>query len=197
MKKTLGTTVLACAMAIFGFAATLQAQVPTDESESSNRVKVSSGQYSMQLLTLVDSNAAQNASLTANLVEAPSVEGKSFGYLQGDTFVSLGKAVNSVQLPYNQDIRFGYGVADSENPQFEPRTVSLKVSSDPGYYGDYKADSFYQLDFSEDPFNGKIDIYVAQPLPAPAVTLLVALAAGAVFLLYKNRRQRFIQTEQA
>jgi hypothetical protein len=29
------------------------------------------------------------------------------------------------------------------------------------------------------------------------VTLIVALAAGALFLLYKNRRQRSIHTEQA
>ena len=191
MKKTLFTAALACAMTIFGFAASLQAQ------DSAVREQVKSGQYSTQLLKLIDTNAASGASLTANLVKVPSVEGKSFGYLQGNEFVSLGDAVEQVQLPYNQGIKFGYGVADSEDPKFEPRTVSLKVSSDPGYYGGFDQEGFYQLDFSEDPFDGKIEIIIAQPLPAPTVTLLVALAAGAVFLLYKNRRQRFIQTEQA
>jgi len=192
MKKTLVSTLLACAMTIFGVATSLQAQ------DSASETPVKSGQYSTQLLKLVNTNATSDT-LTANLVKAPAVEGKSFGYLSGNTFVSLGEAVSAVELPYNQVIKFGYGVADAENPNFEPRTVSLQVSvsSDPGYYGGYNPEGFYQLDFSEDPFDGKIDIIVGEPLPAPAVTLLVALAAGAFFLLYKNRKQRSCQLEQA
>lgn len=194
MKKTLFTTALACALTIFGGAASLQAQ-----GEPAAKEMLHNGQYSTELLKLVnlDSNAT-STSLTAKLVKVPSVEGKTFGYLYDGKFVSLGNAAeSSVELPYDQLIQFGYGVADSENPDFEARTVSLKVSSDPGYYAAYNNDSFYQLDFSEDPFNGYFEIVVGKPLPAPAVTLVVALAAGALLLLYKNRRQHSIHTEQA
>ena len=194
MKKTLFTAALVCAMTIFGFAASLQAQ-----DSAAGKELIHNGQYSTKLLKLV--NLAKNAtstSLTAKLVKVPTVEGKTFGYLYNGQFVSLGNAAeSSVELPFDQLIQFGYGDASSQNSGFEPRTVSLKVSSDPGYYAAYNNDSFYQLDFSEDPFNGYFEIVVGKPLPAPAVTLVVALAAGALLLLYKNRRQHSIHTEQA
>ncbi len=194
MKKTLFTAALVCAMTIFGFAASLQAQ-----DSVAGKELIHNGQYSTELLKLVNLDPNKTStSLTAKLVKVPSVEGKTFGYLYDGKFVSLGNAAeSSVELPYDQLIQFGYGVADSENPDFEARTVSLKVSSDPGYYAGYNNDSFYQLDFSEDPFNGYFEIVVGKPLPAPAVTLVVALAAGALLLLYKNRRQHSIHTEQA
>ena len=195
MKRTFVLAVVACAITIFGFAASLQAQ---DAGENPAKEFVKSGQYTTQLLNLVDTNNEPGKTLTAKLVKVPSVEGKTFGYLYDGKFVSLGNAAeSSVELPYDQLIQFGYGVADSENPDFEARTVSLKVSSDPGYYAAYNNDGFYQLDFSEDPFNGYFEIVVGKPLPAPAVTLIVALGAGALLLLYKNRRQRSIHTEQA
>jgi len=74
---------------------------------------------------------------------------------------------------------------------------SITVAGDPLYYAGYNSDSFYQLDFAEDPFNGNIEILVmGEPLPASSVTLIVALGLGAAFLLYNNRRQR-VRTEQA
>lgn len=191
MNKTLFTAVLALVLAIGGVVASSQAQ---------DKELIPTGRFTAKSLELIGDKIDVN--LSANLVNvpAPATEGKTFGYLLAgendtNTFVSLGNAVKEVQLPSNQVIRFGYATNASD---FEPRAVSLNVSSDPGYYASYDANSFYQLDFSEKPFDGTIDIYVfGEPLPSPVVTMIVALAAGALFLLYKNRKQRSVQTEQA
>ena len=123
MKKTLVTTVLACAMTIFGFAASLQA----DESDGQAKAKT---QYSTQSLMILDKNKADGVNLTANLVKVPSVEGKTFGYLLGGKFVSLenvidGVRVDTAELPYNQLLSFGFGSSASD---FVPREVSFNVS---------------------------------------------------------------------
>ena len=148
--------------------------------------------------------------LSANLAAVSTDGGKTLGYKRnGGEFVSLAQAVSDAQVAQvgdanvttitlgqfnaNDTIEFGYQDADGGFHGYTPG----KIGSDPGYYGGYNVESFYQLDFSEDPFDGMIEIVVGQPLPAPAVTLIVALAAGALFLLYKNRKERFIQTEQA
>ena len=192
MKKTLFTTALALVLAIGGITASLYAASGPVDPKTTQK-------YIAKSLEIASKSADMN--LSTNLVKIPTVDGKSFGYLleSSNKFVSLGDVVNSSDaIPYNETIRFGYGVESSDGPLFEPRTVSLSVSSDPGYYASFGTDGFYKLDFSENPFDGKIEIYVVgEPLPAPAVTLIVALAAGALFLLYKNRRQRSIQTEQA
>ena len=100
---------------------------------------------------------------------------------------------------FSENETFQLGYASEDGNGFTPFSVTQAKSSEPNYYSGYNPDSFYQLDFAEDPFNGMIEIYImGEPLPAPAVTLIVALAAGALFLLYKNRRQqRSLQTEQA
>ena len=65
------------------------------------------------------------------------------------------------------------------------------LSSDPAYYAGYNADSFYQLDFSEDEFDGRIDVLVVgEPLPSSTVTLILSLAALAVFMGYARRKQQ-------
>lgn len=107
-----------------------------------------------------------------------------------------------------QTFQFGIGTSESD---FEPIAIasvktlrakgagnsSISVAGDPLYYAGYNSESFYQLDFSEDPFNGNIEILVmGEPLPPTTVTLIVALALGAAFLLYKNRKQQAI-AEQA
>ncbi|MBP5585628.1 MAG: hypothetical protein J6Y92_04670 [Lentisphaeria bacterium] len=201
MKKTLLTAALACVLSIFGFVATAQESTVTlnDGKFSSNVSK----NLSLLVATSTD------VDLSAKLASVSSGE-KTFGYKKNGTFVSLAQAVSEAQVAtvgeakvtsislgeFNKDdtIQFGYNGGDNVFHPYSP----FKIESDPGYYGGYNADSFYKLDFSEDPFNGMIEIYViGEPLPAPAVTLIVALAAGALFLLYKNRGRRSAHTEQA
>ena len=105
---------------------------------------------------------------------------------------------------FKQGQTFQFGIGTSEN-DFVPISIasvkelkssnagnsSISVAGDPLYYAGYNSDSFYQLDFSEDPFNGNIEILVmGEPLPASTVTLIVALGLAAAFLLYNSRRQR-------
>lgn len=101
-----------------------------------------------------------------------------------------------------QSFQFGIGTSATDFEAIDIASVkalkasgsgnsSITVSGDPLYYAGYNSDSFYQLDFSEDPFNGSIEILVmGEPLPASTVTLIVALGLAAAFLLYKNRRQQ-------
>ena len=116
-------------------------------------------------------------------------------------FLPLGK------FKEGQIFQFGIGTSAAD---FEPIAVasvkalkasggnsSISVAGDPLYYAGYNSDSFYQLDFSEDPFNGNIEILVmGEPLPPSTVTLIVALGLAAAFLLYKNRKQQAV-AEQA
>ena len=203
MKKTLFTTVLACVLTVSGFVAAAE-----DLAVSfNNDTKLFSSNVTKNLTLLVATKS--DVDLGANLA-AVSTDEKTLGYKRnGGNFVSLAQAVSDAQVARvgnanvttitlgqfnaNDTIEFGYQDADGGFHGYTPG----KIGSDPGYYGGYNVESFYQLDFSEDPFDGMIEIVVGQPLPAPAVTLIVALAAGALFLLYKNRKERFIQTEQA
>lgn len=209
MKKTLVTAIFTCAMALFGFAASNPAPqaVSLDGSVFSSNVSKS--------LSILAVSPSEGLDLASDLSRrAP--EDKVFGFKRGSGeggFVSLADAIADVETvnapesarvsvislgTFSENETFQFGYATEDGKDFEPLSVTQAKSSDSSYYSGYNPDSFYQLDFAEDPFNGMIEIYImGEPLPAPAVTLLVALAAGALFLLYKNRRQRSIQTEQA
>ena len=81
------------------------------------------------------------------------------------------------------------GYKDGNN-QFVVSTINV-LSSDPGYFTGYNPESFYQLDFSEMPFDGKIDVaIIGEPLPGSTVTLILSLAALAVFMGYARRKQQ-------
>jgi len=206
MKKTLFATALVCALTIFGFAATAQASAVRFNNDS----KTFSSKVSKKLNLLVATS--NTVDLSKNLSTVSSTENKTFGYLKNGTFVSLAQAVSDAKVSTvgnakvaairlgefneNDTIQFGINTNNGENNEFTPYSP-FKIQSDPGYYGGYNAESFYQLDFSNDPFDGMIEIVIGEPLPAPVVTLIVALAAGALFLLYKNRKQRPIHTELA
>ena len=205
MNKTLFTTALALVLSIGGFIASAQA---ADESENvtSKRISFQGGTISStvaQPLTII-AGSAREVDLKDNLTKAAgSSDSVSFGYLlNGTQFVSLSDAMKNATVEETENsklaaislgkfesgdtISFGYGTNASNF-----NTVSLNVSADPGYYAGYKSDGFFQLDFSEDPFDGTIEILVmGEPLPASTVTLLVALGAGALLLLYRNRRTR-------
>ena len=200
MKKTLVPAVLACVMTIFGFAASLQAQ-DSDLVKSSTVKSITFSANSLKILNEIK-DGTYEVKLKVNLAKLPEVENKTFGYLLDGKFAPLSD-VASVISSKSLDFDFGYATIVSNDGTYEfknfekSKKVPFKVSADPGYYAGYNDQSFYNLDFSSDPFNGVIDIVIGEPLPAPAVTLIVALAAGALFLLYKNRRQRSIQSEQA
>ena len=135
---------------------------------------------------------------------------KEFGYkVNGGAFVSLSSAMESARSAADGDkvsatlelgsfnpteqLQFGYG--DENGFEAIPE---LKISSDAGFHAGYNIDSFYQLDFPQDPFHGRIEILaLGAPLPASTVTLLVALAAAAGLLLYNNRRTRARFSAQA
>ena len=203
MKKTLVTTVLACVMTIFGFAASAQSQqvVSLDGAVFTSNVS-----KNLKLFVATSSEV----DLAKNLSALSGTDGKTLGYTRNGEFVSLAQAVKNAEVvpdgsaktasiylgkfEKGDKIQFGYQDASNE---FHPYNTSNQLSSEPNYYGGYNPESFYQLDFSNDPFDGMIEIVIGEPLPAPAVTLIVALSAGALFLLYKNRRQRYIQIEQA
>ena len=210
MKKTLVTTILGCAMAFMGFAASAQNQT------QQNAVKMSDGVFSSNVsksLSILAVSPSDGLDLVSDLSKR-TPENKVFGFKRSNGgFVSLADAIADVKtvpaaenarvsvIPlgtFSENETFQLGYATENGEDFTPFSVTKAKSSEPNYYSGYNPDSFYQLDFAEDPFNGMIEIYImGEPLPAPAVTLIVALAAGGLFLLYKNRRQHLIQTEQA
>lgn len=192
MSKTLFAAALAFVLSIGGFA--LSAQDITMEKDYS-------------LVKLVAQSKTVNVSLTDKLTVSLPGNAKSatFGYVKNDgEFVSLVDAMAAVDVANddnsakvatlvlgkfknNDVLQFGYG----NDTTFEAVSPSLKVASDPGFNAAYNIDSFYQLDFSNDPFDGMIDILVmGEPLPASSVTMLIALAAAAALLLFYNRRTR-------
>jgi hypothetical protein len=211
MKKTLVTTVLGCAMAFLSFAASAQ-------NQTQQAVKMSGDVFSSNVaksLSILAVSPSEGIDLVSDL-SARAPENKVLGFKRSNGgFVSLADAIADVKtvqaadsarvsvIPLgtfseNESFQLGYGSSE-DGGDFTPFSISQAKSTEPNYYAGYNPDSFYQLDFAEDPFNGMIEIYVmGEPLPASTVTLIVALAAGALFLLYKNRGQRrSLQTEQA
>ena len=204
MKKTFITTAVACVLMIFGFASFAQTQAVSLVSEGDGAKFSSNKSNTLKLLAV--SPASSELDLVSALSQrAPDNKVLGFKRSSGE-FVSLSDAIADVQtvpaessakvsvIPlgsFSKDETFQLGYAEENGENFESLTVKhFTAAADASYYASYNADSFYQLDFSEDPFDGRIEvIVVAQPLPASTVTLLVALVASAGFLLFKNRKQ--------
>ena len=130
--------------------------------------------------------------------KAPNAE-KTPGYSVNGTFVSLAEAAQVLSTSEKSDILLLGRFTDGDNVQMGYRDNSdnkfyastINVSGDPGYFTGYNPDSFYQLDFSAMPFDGKIDVAViGEPLPGSTVTLILSLAALAVFMGYARRKQQ-------
>ena len=202
MKKSILTAALACVLSIGGIALCAQEKAVSfdkthgvlsikSESEVLNIVKEKSGKLSL-----------------AELMQ-PRGDGKSFGYLlngnseTGKKFVSLSTSISSIETTdsteavslgsFSKDdtVQFGYAQADGSG------FSSVSIGSDAGFFSGMDTDSFFKLDFSENPFDGNIEVLVmGQPLPPATVTLLIALAAGAGLLFLHNRRNR-AHAEQA
>ena len=225
MNKTLFTAALACILSLGGLA--LSADDYNEKDKVTFDSGTFSSRSSVALKIVAVDAAVQEGdqlSLSEKLTRLSTSreDGKSFGILKnGTTFIPLQSPavvetvdkldVSSISLgKFEQGQTFQFGFANADGSGFEPyagvqsvkaiqQTTDSKVlvAGDPLYYAGYNSDSFYQLDFSEDPFNGNIEILVmGEPLPASTVTLLVALGLAAAFLLYKNRRQR-VCAEQA
>ena len=195
MKKSLIMAALAGFLTVCGITASAE-----DVTVSTPTMSVKNP---MRILVI----AKPEYNLTQKLTDAQAVvDGKTMGYLvnpgtSNAEFVSLAKAMPTVTVTEDpngdhiaalgrftngETIQFGYNTKDG----FEAAPISV-LTSDSGYYAGYNSDSFYQLDFSEMPFDGKIDILVVgEPLPSSTVTLIVSLAALAVFLGYVRRKQQ-------
>ena len=222
MNKKILTAALACVLSFGGFALSAEDYDAKDKVifDSVGTVFSSKKSESLKIIAIDASNAVGQKSLSEKLTSLSNHDGKTFGVMKnGSEFIPLGRAsvetvgkfdVASVSLgKFEPGQTFRFGFANPDGTGFEPyESVSsvkalqaagqtVTVAGDPLYYAGYNADSFYQLDFAEEPFNGNIEILViGQPLPAPAVTLIVALGLGAAFLLYRNRKQR-VCAEQA
>jgi hypothetical protein len=213
MRKSLFTVALACVLSIGGLTVAASAENYTPQSkvafDSASGVLSSKGSESLKMLMMNPQSQADDSIGLSDFLTTIAVSGeKEFGYMlndgqNGGKFVSLAGLLKSVKdgdvasivlgkFEKNDTIKFGYADADGKN------FSSVKIESDAGFHGGYDADSFFHLDFSEEPFDGVIEVLViGEPLPASTVTLLVALAAGAGLLLFNCRRQRAVRTEQA
>ena len=196
MNKQFIMAALAGVMAFCGFAVSAQ------ESET---VGALTAKDNMRILAIARPNTNLATKLTT--IRGAAEDGRTRGYLvksgTAETFVPLSEAISenvavSTDANGNELVSLGsfakgdsvqFGVQDAEGG-FKPLSISV-LSSDPAYYAGYNADSFYQLDFSGEEFDGKIDVLVmGEPLPSPTVTLILSLAALALFMGYSRRKQQ-------
>lgn len=195
MKKSFLTAALACVLSIGGIALCAQENGFLFDQETG----VLSSQSASDVLNIVKKNSGK-LSLT-EIMKPRAKDGASFGYLftrDGNTeFVPLSDLVDSLQTNGDTEsislndfnagdtVQFGYAKTDGSG------FSSVSIGSDAGFYTGMDTDSFFKLDFSENPFDGNIEVLVmGQPLPPATVTLLIALAAGAGLLFLHNRRNR-------
>lgn len=216
MKKSLLTAALACALSIVGFVSFAEDYTSRDKVTFENGTLSSTGSDTLQVLMTNPKIGSAGTDLSSFLTTMAGSTERKFGYMRNadtsnEKFYSLADLLTSIdstavdeakiasislgKFQQGETIQFGY--LDSNG--FEATSISpITVGSDSMFHTGYDTDSFFQLDFSEDPFNGSIEILVmGEPLPASTVTLLVALAAGAGFLLFHNRRRHAHSAVQA
>lgn len=204
MKKSFLTAALACVLSIGGLA------IFADDNgfAFNTETGVLSSKGATETLNIfVDKSTGK---LGLNEFMKPRDDGKSFGYLLNGSsetdrkFVSLATLMSSIKTSgntesvslgsFNKDDTVQFGYAAPDGGEFS----SVSIGSDAGFYSGIDTESFFKLDFSENPFDGNIEILVmGEPLPTPTVTLLIALAAGAGLLFYNNRRKHACNAEQA
>ena len=210
MNKKFLVAALAGLVTVCGFAAQGPAQEQSQEQETQvtkiGEVKSLDAKEKMRIVAIAHPNTNLASKLTT--VRGVTAGGLTRGYLvkssSGETtFKPLSEAISenvsvSTDSKGNELVSLGtfskndtvqFGFQDKQGG-FTPMSISV-LSSDPAYYAGYNADSFYQLDFSEDAFDGQIDVLVmGEPLPGPTVTLILSLAALAVFMGYARRKQQ-------
>lgn len=200
MNKKFIMAALAGVMTVCGF--TLSAEDPVIIEKG--QVESLDAKAKMRIVAIARPNTNFTEKLTT--VRGDTEGGLTRGYLiksgSSETFVPLSSAIPasvnvSKDATGNELVSLGrfeqgdtiqFGFKDENG--FSPMQISV-LSSDPAYYAGYNADSFYQLDFSEDEFDGRIDVLVVgEPLPSSTVTLILSLAALAVFMGYARRKQQ-------
>ena len=198
MSKKFFMAVLAGFLTVGAFALSAQETQTVDALTAKDNMRI-----------LAIAKSTSNPKLADNLKAAKNAtteSGRKLGYYvvkSGETegtFVSLSEAITQEvttdaqgrdvvtlgRFSADEKVQFGY----QENNQFHATPINV-LSSDPSYYAGYNSEGFYQLDFSEMPFDGKIEVLVVgEPLPSSTVTLIVSLAALAVFLGYARRKQQ-------
>lgn len=219
MKKTVFTVALACVLSIGGLTASAEnynalSKVSFDNDADSFSAK---GSETLRILMANPKTSTSDSIGLSDFLNAMAYNGeREFGYMyegkEGSKFVSLAEVLSDIKADGVASVSLGrkferkdtiqFGYADKDGKNFRKAGVekieTVKVESDAGFHGGFDADSFFRLDFAEEPFDGNIELLVVgEPLPASTVTLLIALAAGAGFLLYSNRRQRASRIEQA
>jgi hypothetical protein len=212
MHKSFFTFALASVLAIGAVTASAENFTPQSKVSFNEGIISTNGSEALKILMMNPSDET-NMGLS-DFLNAMAYSGdREFGYMrndgtEGSKFVSLANVLASIKaddvatvalekFEKNATIKFGY--ADKDGKNFTPAGVKkVKVESDAEFHGGFDPDSFFRLDFAEEPFDGNIEVLViGEPLPASTVTLLVALAAGAGLLLFSNRKQRALRTEQA
>lgn len=204
MKKSFLAAALACVLSIGGFALFAQEGDAPQEKFSFNSTTGVLSSNGVETLKIHAKKSSGKINLSQYLkARAVTSNNKVFGYkVNGGDFVSLATLLSSIDSgdetmsltvgTFGKDdaIQFGYAAADGKD--------FVNVGSDSGFHSGMDTDTFFKLDFSEAPFDGKIEILVSgEPLPSPVVTLLIAFAAGGILLLYNNRRKRAYSAEQA
>lgn len=205
MNKQFIMAALAGVMAFCGFAVSAQ-ESEQAAVKKTGEVESLKAQDKMRIVAIARPDTNLTSKLTT--VRGETEGGLTRGYLVKSgtgaaTFVPLSEAISenvavSTDANGNELVSLGsfakgdsvqFGFQNAEGG-FTPMSISV-LSSDPAYYAGYNADSFYQLDFSEDPFDGKIDVLImGEPLPSPTVTLILSLAALALFMGYSRRKQQ-------
>lgn len=84
-------------------------------------------------------------------------------------------------------------ISDFSKPYVANQEYSMSkwsVDSDNNYVELSPATYFYNIDFSEDPFDGKIQILVmGEPLPSPLTTLICCFGVIGILLYYKKKKE--------
>ena len=198
MSKKFFMAALAGFLSVGAFALSAQEAQTVDSLTARDNMRILAIAKSTSDPKLADNLEAAKNATTEN--------GRKLGYYvvkSGETegqFVSLSEAIKQDvttdahgrdvvtlgRFSADDKVQFGY----QENNLFHATPINV-LSSDPSYYAGYNAEGFYQLDFSEMPFDGKIDVLVVgEPLPSSTVTLILSLAALAVFMGYSRRKQQ-------
>ena len=199
MKKTFLTAALACVLSVFGgftlSADEIDALVDKFISENAPGLSASKVEkiksHARKYAGKVDMNKYMKAkSVISNK--------KGLGYKMNNN--DLGSLATLLDAIDSGDEAFPIGTFGQDDLlQLENAGAGngfVSIGSDSGFHSGMDTDTFFKLDFPEDPFDGRIEVLVAgEPLPSPAVSLLIAFAAGAAFLYHNDRRKRACNTE--
>ena len=195
MNKTFFMIALASVLTIGGLTAYADNFTPQSKVSFDKEMGVLSSK-GFGSLSMTPSDAIGLSRFLSTTDTTASGENES-GYMQNDgsdsKFVSLAGILKGLDVE-KTSISLGKFTKDSaiQLGKNGANFSSVKVESDAGFHGGYDIDSFFHLDFSEDPFDGRIEILVAgEPRPPSTVTLLVALVTtGAGLLFFRSRRKQ-------